>query len=55
VRQHTRAQLPGLVGDTRIAVRADEEWSARKVLRRTLWHEQDHTGHIARLVQITRS
>jgi len=46
-RATTNAYLPTLVGDTRITVLVDEMWSARKVLRRTLWHERDHTGHIA--------
>ncbi|MBI4336331.1 MAG: DinB family protein [Chloroflexi bacterium] len=50
VRQQTVALLPGLVGDTRVAERRGEKWSARKVLRRTLWHERDHTQHIAKLL-----
>jgi len=50
VRAHTRAQLMQLVGDGRITRRCDELWSARKVLRRTLWHERDHTQHVARLL-----
>jgi hypothetical protein len=28
---------------------AGETWSARKVLRRSLWHRRDHTAHIAKL------
>jgi len=51
VRANTRAQLIRLVGDDRITRRQDELWSARKVLRRTLWHERDHTQHIAQLVR----
>jgi len=50
VRANTRAQLLKLVGDGRTATRRGEVWSARKVLRRTLWHERDHTQHIARLL-----
>jgi uncharacterized damage-inducible protein DinB len=50
VRAQTRAQLPKLVGDRRVVERVGEQWSARKVLRRTLWHERDHTQHIARLL-----
>lgn len=42
-RDNTKAQLPQLIGVERITVNCDEQWSARKVLRRTLWHEQDHT------------
>jgi hypothetical protein len=29
-------------------------WSARKVLRRTLWHERDHTDHILKLRAVLR-
>lgn len=50
VRANTRAKLIGLVGDDRITTRRDEQWSARKVVRRTLWHERDHTQHIARIL-----
>jgi len=50
VRAHTRAQLLRLAGDDRITNHYDELWSARKVLRRTLWHERDHTQHIAGLL-----
>jgi hypothetical protein len=46
-RADTRVFLPTLVGDTRIVTHVNETWSARKVLRRTLWHERDHIGHIA--------
>jgi uncharacterized damage-inducible protein DinB len=45
-RDNTRAWLPTLVGDERTATLQGETWSARKVLRRTLWHERDHTQHI---------
>ncbi len=45
-RENTRRFLPTLVGDTRVVTRVDESWSARKLLRRTLWHERDHTDHI---------
>lgn len=46
-RDNTRQLLPSLAGDTRIITYLGEKWSARKVLRRTLWHERDHTQHIA--------
>lgn len=49
VRAHTRTQLVKLIGDERITKDRGEFWSARKVLRRALWHEQDHTQHIAQL------
>jgi uncharacterized damage-inducible protein DinB len=50
VRAQTRARLPELVGDDRVVERVGELWSPRKVLRRTLWHERDHTQHIAKLM-----
>jgi predicted RNase H-like HicB family nuclease len=50
VRGNTKVQLPQLIGVERVTVNCDEQWSARKVLRRTLWHEQDHTQHIAQLL-----
>lgn len=46
-RANTRRFLPTLVDDQRTITLMDETWSARKVLRRTLWHERDHTQHIA--------
>jgi len=50
VRENTIKQLPGLIGNERITHNYDELWSARKVVRRTLWHERDHTQHISRLL-----
>jgi len=50
VRAQTRAWLPELIGDQRIHEWKQEQWSARKVLRRTLWHERDHTKHIRKLL-----
>ncbi|MEX2161450.1 MAG: DinB family protein [Anaerolineales bacterium] len=50
VRAHTLATLPALAGDARITELQGEHWSARKVLRRTLWHEADHTNQIAVLI-----
>jgi len=38
--------LPQLEGVARIEVKAGEMWSPRKMLRRALWHERDHTLHI---------
>lgn len=43
VRTNTREQLIKLIGDERIIKNCDELWSARKIVRRTLWHERDHT------------
>jgi hypothetical protein len=51
VRTNTRARLPELAGDARV-VKGDggELWSGRKVVRRALWHERAHTGHVGRLL-----
>ncbi len=54
VRMNSRRQLIGLIGDGRVAEDLGERWSARKVLRRTLWHERDHTQHISQLVRRLR-
>jgi hypothetical protein len=51
VRKNTKSQLWKLIGDTQIAENRGEMWSARKILRRTLWHEQDHTQHIEHLLR----
>lgn len=48
VRANTRARLIKLLGDERVTKDCDELWSARKVVRRTLWHERDHTQQIVR-------
>jgi len=49
VRRHTIATLRQLSGYNGVVALAGEIWSARKVLRRTLWHERDHTEHILKL------
>ncbi|HSR47772.1 MAG TPA: DinB family protein [Anaerolineales bacterium] len=49
VREHTLSVLPSLSGKTGVVALAGEIWSARKVIRRTLWHERDHTEHITKL------
>jgi predicted RNase H-like HicB family nuclease len=51
VRANSRAQLRLLAGEARITVAHAEQWSARKVVRRTLWHERDHTQQIARMLK----
>jgi len=38
--------LPRLEGVARIEAKRGETWSPRKMLRRALWHERDHTQHI---------
>ena len=49
VRQRHLAVLTALSGQTGVVALAGEVWSARKVLRRTLWHERDHAQHILQL------
>jgi hypothetical protein len=50
VRAQTQATLPALVGLKQVTGVEGEFWSPRKVLRRTVWHERDHTEHIHKLV-----
>lgn len=52
VRANTQEQLVKLIGDEQITKNCNELWSARKIVRRTLWHERDHVQHI---VQLQRS
>ncbi len=40
------AALPSLAGSAQVEMRSGELWSPRKVVRRSLWHLRDHTGHI---------
>jgi hypothetical protein len=47
VRAHARRTLPKLAGEGRVTLRTGEQWSGRKLLRRMLWHERDHTLQIA--------
>jgi hypothetical protein len=42
--------LPGWVGSKQVVGIEGEFWSPRKLLRRCLWHERDHTGHIYKLL-----
>ncbi|MEW6569045.1 MAG: DinB family protein [Chloroflexota bacterium] len=49
VRSHMLASLPTLTKRTGIVTMAGETWSSRKVVRRALWHERDHTEHILKL------
>ena len=50
VRTNTGEQLVKLIGNEQITKSCNEVWSARKVMRRTLWHERDHTQHIIQLL-----
>ncbi len=47
-RRYTLENLPRLLGDISIHEKRNELWTARKVLRRTLWHEIAHTRQIER-------
>ena len=49
VRQQTRQVFPSLAGVVRAEGKDGEFWSPRKLLRRVLWHELDHTQHILKL------
>ncbi len=50
VRQHFVGLLPRLQGLDQVIGLQGEFWSPRKVLRRALWHERDHTEHIRKLL-----
>jgi predicted RNase H-like HicB family nuclease len=49
IRKHTLQTLSSLAERTGVVTVSGETWSARKVMRRTLWHERDHTQHIQKL------
>ena len=49
VREHMLANLPELAKRTGVVTLSGETWSARKVMRRALWHERDHTEHIGKV------
>jgi len=38
--------LPELVGFDQVFEHRQENWSARKLMRRLLWHQRDHIDHI---------
>lgn len=50
VREHFNALLPKLDGINKVVGVEGEIWSPRKMLRRALWHERDHTEHIRKLL-----
>ena len=43
--------LPKWVGKFQVVGKDGEIWSPRKVLRRAIWHERDHTFHIQELLR----
>jgi predicted RNase H-like HicB family nuclease len=49
VRQHLLELLPSLAGSEAVVEVSGELWSPRKLVRRALWHERDHTAHIHQL------
>ena len=51
VRENTLANLKALASRKGVVTLSGETWSARKVMRRTLWHERDHTVQIRNLKQ----
>jgi len=51
VRKRLEQVLPSLAGVQQVVGKAGELWSPRKVLRRAIWHELDHVGHIRKLLQ----
>ncbi|HEX9617805.1 MAG TPA: DinB family protein [Anaerolineales bacterium] len=50
VRARLVAALPGLAGSRQVVGVDGEIWSPRKLLRRAIWHERDHTFHIRSLL-----
>ena len=53
VRTELERVLPTLAGLDRVLGKEGEFWSPRKLLRRTLWHERDHIGHVVKLIKGT--
>lgn len=54
VHEHFLASLEQLTKRSGVVTMAGENWSARKVLRRSLWHRRDHTQHIQKLIPLIR-
>ena len=50
VRDRLLEVLPRLVGVNQVEGISGEFWSPRKLLRRAVWHEYDHTAHIRKLL-----
>jgi len=52
VRARLEQVLPSLVGSEKVVGVDGEFWSPCKLLRRTVWHERDHTQHILKIIKI---
>jgi len=50
IRSFTLRSLPTLAGRDILADCGGEAWTPRKALRRTIWHERDHTRQIATIL-----
>jgi uncharacterized damage-inducible protein DinB len=50
VRAMMNERLPAFKDSRQVVGMDGELWSPRKVLRRTLWHERDHTEHIRKVL-----
>lgn len=50
IRAFTLRALPTLADRDMVADCGGEKWTPRKVLRRTIWHERDHTQQIATIL-----
>ena len=50
VRERLEEALPSLAGSKQVVGVDGELWSPRKMLRRAVWHERDHTSHIHQLL-----
>lgn len=46
----TQQAIPQMLGLEKVIGREGELWSPRKLLRRVIWHERDHTGHIIKIL-----
>lgn len=49
VRERLLEVLPSFIGLQQVVGVDGEFWSPRKLLRRAIWHERDHTQHIGKL------
>lgn len=50
VREQLNQILPNLINEEMVRGKEGEMWSARKLLRRAIWHEKDHIHHIYKLI-----